>query len=157
MKVGDRIRYQRELRNLSRKELSEKSGVAEVSISQYELDKRKPRIEQLTKIANALNVDVSFLITEESYPDENYQKLLETSEPIYKYLDSLGYKIELEQEEFKLGEMIGYKPTGNILLISETLGKILYSKKEFEELQAGAKEAIEGRFYKKVLEQQKKK
>ncbi len=152
MKVGDRIRYQRELRNLSRKELSEKSGVAEVSISQYELDKRKPRIEQLTKIANALNVDVSFLITEESYPDENYQKLLETSEPIYKYLDSLGYKIELEQEEFKLGEMIGYKPTGNILLISETLGKILYSKKEFEEFKLKIKDSIEYLIWQKSQE-----
>ena len=31
-----------------------------------------------------------------------------------------------------------------------------FTDAEFEELQAGAKEAIEGRFYKKVLEQQKK-
>lgn len=152
LKVGDRIRYQRELRNLSRKELSEKSGVAEVSITQYELDKRKPRIEQLTKIANALNVDVSFLITEESYPDENYQDWLEKSEPIYKYLDSLGYKIELEQEEFQLGEMIGYKPTGNILLISETLGKIQYSKKDFEEFKLKIKDSIEYLIWQKAQE-----
>lgn len=152
LKVGDRIRYQRELRNLSRKELSEKSGVAEVSIAQYELDKRKPRIEQLTKIANALNVDVSFLITEESYPDENYQDWLEKSEPIYKYLDSLGYKIELEQEEFQLGEMIGYKPTGNILLISETLGKIQYSKKDFEEFKLKIKDSIEYLIWQKAQE-----
>ena len=31
-----------------------------------------------------------------------------------------------------------------------------FTDAEFEELQAGAKEAIEGKFYKKVLEQQKK-
>ena len=31
-----------------------------------------------------------------------------------------------------------------------------FTDAEFEELQAGAKEAIEGKFFKKVLEQQKK-
>ena len=44
---------------------------------------------------------------------------------------------------------------------SAALGKdehtAVFTQTEFEELQAGAKEAIEGRFYKKVLEQQKKK
>ena len=143
MKVGNRIRYQRELRNLSRKQLSQLCGVAEVSIMQYELGKRQPKIEQLTKIANALNVDPFILITEESYPDECYEKWLESSEPIYKYLYSLGYTVELEQEEFKLGDMVGKRATGKVLLIKNSIGTVAYSKKEFEEFKQKIQDSVE--------------
>lgn len=143
MEVGNKIRYQRELRELSRKQLSEMSGVAEISITQYELGKRQPKLKQLIKIAKALDVDPFILITEDNYPDECYQKWLEASEPIYKYLDSLGYKIELEQEEFKLGGLVGKKGTGNVMLASSSVGSVKYSKKEFEEFKQKIKESVD--------------
>jgi len=47
---------------LSREALSKKSGVAAVSIGQYERGERTPRIEQLKSIATALGVGVNVLL-----------------------------------------------------------------------------------------------
>lgn len=46
---------------LTQKQLAEKCGLAPGTIQQYELGKRKPKIEQLQKIANALNIPVEYL------------------------------------------------------------------------------------------------
>ena len=113
MEIGDRIRTQRELKGLSRKELAAISGVAEISIAQYELGKRQPRIEQVKKIALALQIDPYILITASTYPEEYYEKWLEHADPIFKYLYSLGYTYQLEKEEVPvLGEIKGEKATG---------------------------------------------
>ena len=46
-------------------------------------------------------------------------------------------------------------PDESKIILSKDGHTAIFSQAEFEELQSGAKEAIEGRFYKKVLEQQK--
>lgn len=130
-------------KDIGQEKLHELSGVPTISIRKYESGDRTPKIEQVIKIANALNVDPFTLITAESYPDEYYKKWLESSEPIYKYLDSLGYKVELEQEEFKMGDIIGKKATGNVLLISKAFGTTEYSKKDFEGFKKKIKESID--------------
>lgn len=55
LKTGDRIRKIRKMRGYTRKKLSEISGVAEITISQYETFKRNPMTEKLLKIAYSLN------------------------------------------------------------------------------------------------------
>lgn len=56
------IKRYRKLLGLTQRELAEKCGLATGTIQQYELGKRKPKIEQLQKIANALNVPVKYLL-----------------------------------------------------------------------------------------------
>lgn len=58
MTIGERIRTARKRAGLTQAQLSEKSGVAAISIHQYEAGKRKPRLEQLIRISSALNIDM---------------------------------------------------------------------------------------------------
>lgn len=58
---GDAIRSARKKAGLTQKELAEKTGLAEITIRQYENNKREPRNETLQKISIALNIPVSEL------------------------------------------------------------------------------------------------
>lgn len=69
MKIGKRIRFFRELRGMTQKELgievgfSEKS--ADVRIAQYESDRRKPKHNTLVRIAYELRVPVIAITLDE--------------------------------------------------------------------------------------------
>lgn len=56
MSVGKRIRKYRQLRKLSQKELGIMTRMSEPAIRNYELENRNPSIEQLQKIADALEI-----------------------------------------------------------------------------------------------------
>lgn len=77
MTVGERIRTARKIAGFTQAQLAEKSGVASISIHQYETGKRKPRLEQLLLIASALNISMSDLVglAPEENSDENKVKL----------------------------------------------------------------------------------
>ena len=62
MSVGERIRERRKVIGYTQKELAEKSGIATVSVQQYERGVRQPRLEQLRRIALALDTTVSELV-----------------------------------------------------------------------------------------------
>lgn len=62
MNTGEKIRAARNAAGFTQKELAEKSGVAEITIRQYETGKREPRNEQLVKLAKILNVNFYDLI-----------------------------------------------------------------------------------------------
>lgn len=66
MTTGQIIRTARKERGLTQKQLAEKCGMATGTIQQYELNKREPRQKQLQKIANALDVNIDYLITGKS-------------------------------------------------------------------------------------------
>ena len=59
MTTGDKIKKIRNYRGLTQKQLGELSGIHEVAIRKYELNKVMPKQEQLLKIANALNVPLN--------------------------------------------------------------------------------------------------
>lgn len=61
MTSGKLIKKYREMRGLTQRELAEKCFLAPGTIQQYELEKRNPKIEQLIKIANVLEVSVEEL------------------------------------------------------------------------------------------------
>lgn len=65
MTIGDKIRNYRKLAGLTQNELAQKCEVAEITIRQYEGNKRQPRIEQLIKIADALNISSNDLLGDE--------------------------------------------------------------------------------------------
>lgn len=66
MTIGDKIRHYRNKMGLTQKKLGELSGTSERTIQQYEGGKRQPRLEQLKKIATALNTPIVDLFESEN-------------------------------------------------------------------------------------------
>lgn len=63
MTTGERIKNARKAVGLTQKQLAEMCGIAEITIRQYESDKRIPKSKELTeKIAAALNVSGVYLL-----------------------------------------------------------------------------------------------
>ena len=59
---GERLREIREDRGMSQTELAQKLKTTKQMISCYELNQRSPRIEQVKKYAEALNVPLDYLL-----------------------------------------------------------------------------------------------
>ena len=62
---GKKLKQIRLFRKLTQKELAIMSGLTDAAIRNYELGNRSPNKEQLRKIADALNCDISALIDHE--------------------------------------------------------------------------------------------
>lgn len=62
MGIGQNIKRYRIEKKLTQKELAEKSNLAEITIRQYENNKREPRLAQIRSIANALGVSLGDLM-----------------------------------------------------------------------------------------------
>lgn len=77
--VGEKIRVLRKKLDYTQQELAEKSGVAAVTIQQYERGVRVPKIDILVKIADALDVDINYFL-HDNYSDNS---------------DSVGEKIRI--------------------------------------------------------------
>ena len=65
MTFGEKLKTVRLSLNLSQSELSEKTGISERSLYTYEQTGILPRSNNLRKLADALNVSVSYLLDEE--------------------------------------------------------------------------------------------
>ena len=64
MTIGERIKQARKAKGLKRKELAEKIGTTPQTICRYEADGRRPKVDAMLKIAEALNIPVSELLGE---------------------------------------------------------------------------------------------
>lgn len=62
MSIGERIKQARKAAHLTQEQLAQKCGVATITIRQYENEKRKPSIEQIRNISDALRVNWMYLI-----------------------------------------------------------------------------------------------
>ena len=72
MTFGEKLKTVRLSLNLSQSELSEKTGISERSLYTYEQTGILPRSNNLRKLADALNVSVSYLLdVEETDPNKN--------------------------------------------------------------------------------------
>ena len=72
MTFGEKLKTVRLSLDLSQSELSEKTGISERSLYTYEQTGILPRINNLRKLADALNVSVSYLLDEEETdPNKN--------------------------------------------------------------------------------------
>lgn len=60
--LGERIQQTLDARNMTRKELSKRTGLTEAAISRYITNKREPKMITLSNIARALNVSLSELL-----------------------------------------------------------------------------------------------
>ncbi len=90
MTAGERIQYYRKKNGLTQKELAEKLDLAEITIRQYESNKRQPKIQTLRKIACILGVSVEAFLTEaELSLFESMANLYLESDTDIKEVDSL--------------------------------------------------------------------
>lgn len=72
MTFGEKLKSVRLTLNLSQSELAEKTGISERSLCTYEQTGILPRSNNLRKLADALNVSVSYLLDdEETDPKKN--------------------------------------------------------------------------------------
>ena len=62
---GQKLKKLRLLRDLTQKELAIKAGLTDAAIRNYELGNRSPTKEQMQKIAQALDCDISALTDHE--------------------------------------------------------------------------------------------
>lgn len=62
MTVSENIRYFRKERGYTQKQLSKLAGIATITLQQYELEKREPKLENIQKIAEALGVPIAALL-----------------------------------------------------------------------------------------------
>ena len=83
MSIGENIKSARKRAGLTQEQLAKKSGVATVTIRQYEGEKRTPRVEQLSAIADALSLSLQDLTDPASY-DAGFNEGAQAQEYQYK-------------------------------------------------------------------------
>lgn len=69
MNIGDKIKKFRLEKKLTQKELGDRLGVSQATYQQWEKGKRNPKRETIIKIANALDIPVSFLYDDYPFVD----------------------------------------------------------------------------------------
>lgn len=120
----------------------------------------------IRQMSIALNISISELLEldefDKQYPDAGIEYTREQA--VRSYLTTIGYSVNAQVVKWHWEDENETDPAMKVQIPDEVeyiLTKdehtAIFTQAEFEELQAGAKEAIEGRFYKKVLEQQKQK
>ena len=88
MDIGLRIKNARKNAGLTQKSLAEKSGLAEITIRQYETNKREPRNEQIRKIAHALGLTEEELLGLDCFTNDAFEYLKREKEEYQKKIES---------------------------------------------------------------------
>ena len=96
MTFGEKVKEARILKNLSQTELAAITGISERSLYTYEQLNTIPRQSNLKKLAEALNVSISYLIDDE---ETNAQKNIEKEDFIDQVKDKFGYKGAKEAQD----------------------------------------------------------
>ena len=73
MEIGKYLRQQRKEKKMTQKALSEATGIAEITIRQYEAGKYKPKWDNLVKIAEALDINAFSILNEVESEDSKQQ------------------------------------------------------------------------------------
>lgn len=63
MTIGEKIKFLRQKKGLTQKQLGDLCGMADSAIRRYESGRANPKIETLQKIADALDIKISELIS----------------------------------------------------------------------------------------------
>lgn len=72
--LGERIKYLRELLQLTQKDLASQAEISVVQLSRYETNDRKPDPEVLRKIVDALDTSADYLLGRTNDPSSAVEK-----------------------------------------------------------------------------------
>lgn len=92
------LRRLRREKGISMKELGQKMGVAESTISQYETGKREPDFETLLKLGEFFNVSVDYLLRGEQYNEKMPVLTAKDERDISKKLEEALSQLESSQD-----------------------------------------------------------
>ena len=143
MSIGENIKKYRTLNNLGQEEFAQMLGVTRPAVSYLESGKREPRMEQLKKIAEILNIPIDILVSDvptfsntetyETSTDQIYRPILGTVKAGYDmYCDQniLGYKA-VEKQKTKGSETFWLRVAGDSMNAVGILdGSLVNIKKE---------------------------
>lgn len=91
----NRLRELRQKNNLTLKELGQKTGMANNTLSQYETGKREPKLETWQALADFFNVSVPYLQgIDEISSDLNFSTKQEAIDFIHKIMKAQNIKLE---------------------------------------------------------------
>lgn len=132
MDIGSKIKELRSKKNLTQKELARISEIAEITIRKYENGERKPKIEQLQKIAKVLDVTVDELLghSNDSFEDNSPEEFYEYEQceshirQVIHIFDLLGYEIK----------QIGYPEKITEISLNRNNSTLKYSFAEFDKI-----------------------
>lgn len=65
--IGSRVKEQRSAKGLSQKDLADKLGIKQNTVSQYENNIKRPSYEMLVLLANIFDVSTDFLLGREDF------------------------------------------------------------------------------------------
>lgn len=85
MDVAGKIRYFRQQKGLSQEQLGKRACIHENTIRKYELGIRKPKLDQLKKIAGGLGVSVIEFIDIEIENEADLIAVLKKISPFFKW------------------------------------------------------------------------
>lgn len=95
MTTGNKIKYFRHHFGMTQKELGEKSGLGVFIIQKYETNARKPKLEKIIQIADAMNIDYRLLL------DETQKQKLSANDVEKSQLLSELHNLRIENEILK--------------------------------------------------------
>ena len=161
MSIGKRIREYRKALSLTQKELAEQSGIAEITIRQYENEKRTPNATKLKSIATALKISPALLMgmdfsSFDSQVDVNkIRQELKEDESIKNYFKILGFTLEENVSKWHLENETQIIDDVEYIL-SKDNHSVTISEKEFQNIQTRNRDTVEGIFYKKLILEENK-
>lgn len=120
--IGKNLKQLRIEKDLTQKELANMLMVSTITIQNYENNRRQPNIETLNKIANALNVNVSELISDKANLQISTNTLGENIKRIRKKR-GLTQK-QLSEKINKHERMVQKYETGNVIPSIEMVNNI---------------------------------
>ena len=167
MSLKENLKRIRKAKKISQQELAELSGLSFSMVSKLESgEQSNPTLETIEKISFALGVKPSDLIGMGKYFDMKYNsdgKLAKENEKwdcFIKYLESIGYTVEIEPEVLEWhyedvienGKLIGKtqiadKETYTVKIIKDKIA-VAYTESEFEEFRKTIEKSVEFEIYK---------
>lgn len=131
--MDSNIQRLRKEKKLSQKQLADLIGVSQTAIYYWEKGERQPKIEQLQKLADVLNVDITSLA-----PQIDFHNAIIPTEYLVNedYKPILEYTVEEEKRYFNGNDTIDYKS------FLESVDKTNYNKllRAFKKLNSSGKE-----------------
>ena len=100
MDVGKKIEILLKKKGMTRKELSEKSGISEAAISRYINGSREPKTVCLNSIAESLEVPLSELVDGKSYVSDDMDEAV-------KFIARNANDITSEQKKMIINALLG--------------------------------------------------